>query len=161
MTAGVTHTKSWTRPPQGRIVPSPARTIHTYRDLTVWQRALDLVVIAYRVSKRLPKDELYGLVSQIRRAATSIPANIAEGQGRRFTREFLHFLGIARGSLLELETHILASQRLGFLNDSDVNDCLGVAAEVSRMLAGLKRSLESRMPRGRLDQPHATRHSSP
>lgn len=129
-------------------MPAP-RTIRTYRDLTVWQRALDLVVIAYQVSKRLPKEELYGLVSQIRRAATSIPANIAEGQGRRFTREFLHFLGVARGSLLELEIHVLVSQRLGFLNSAEVDECLLVAAEVSKMLAGLMRSLESHMPRGR------------
>ena len=118
-------------------MPTPARTaVRTYRDLSVWQRAMDLVVLAYQKSKQLPKDELYGLTSQIRRAATSIPANIAEGQGRRFTSEFLHFLGVARGSLLELETHLLASQRLGFLNGSDVNECLEPAGEVSRMLPG-------------------------
>ena len=68
---------------------------------------------------------------------------------RDLTREFLYFLGVARGSLLELETHILASQRLGLLDGADVNECLDIAAEVSRMLAGLMRSLESRMPRGR------------
>lgn len=131
-------------------MPTSDRTIvRTYRDLTVWQRAMDLVVVAYQKSKRLPKDELYAITSQIRRAATSIPANNAEGQGRRFTREFLYFLGVARGSLLELETHILASQRLGLLDGADVNECLDIAAEVSRMLAGLMRSLESRMPRGR------------
>jgi four helix bundle protein len=140
-------------------MPTPARTsVRTYRDLSVWQRAMDLVVVAYQRSKQLPKDELYGLTSQMRRAATSIPANIAEGQGRRFTKEFLHFLGVARGSLLELETHVLVSHRLGFLNDSEVNECLGVAAEVSKMLSGLMRSLESRMPRGRQHPPLVTRH---
>jgi len=66
--------------------------IRTYRDLSVWQRAMDLVVLAYQLGKRLPKEELYGLISQIRRVATSIPANIAEGQGRRYTAEFLNFL---------------------------------------------------------------------
>jgi four helix bundle protein len=132
--------------------------VRTYRDLLVWQRAMDLVVVAYRVSKRLPKDELYGLTSQIRRAATSVPANIAEGQGRRYTTEFLHFLGIANGSLFELETHVLASQRLGFLSNSDVNECLTIASETGMMLAGLRRSLENRKPRSRFHQPPTTDH---
>jgi four helix bundle protein len=133
-------------------------TVRTYRDLLVWQRAMDLVVIAYHLSKRLPKDELYGLTSQMRRAATSVPANIAEGQGRRYTTEFLNFLGIANGSLFELETHVLASQRLGFLNASDVNECLTIASETGKMLAGLRRSLENRKPRSRFNRPPTTDH---
>jgi four helix bundle protein len=159
MTEIVLPTRGWARHPQGKVVPTPARTaVRTYRDLSVWQRAMDLVVVAYQRTKRLPKDELYGLTSQIHGAETSIPANIAEGQGRRFTGEFLHLLGVARGSLIELETHMLVSHRFGFLNSSEVNECLDVAPQVSRMLSGLMRSLESRMPRGRLHQPPATRH---
>jgi len=135
-------------------------TVRSYRDLSVWQRAMDLIVTSYRLSKRLPKDELYGLTSQIRRAATSIPANIAEGQGRRYTSEFLQFLGVAKGSLLELETHVLASQRLGYLADGEVEECLKLAAEVGKMLGGLMRRLEQRMPRTSRHQPLATGHQS-
>ena len=132
--------------------------VRTYRDLLVWQRAMDLVVVAYQLGRRLPKDELYGLISQIRRAATSVPANIAEGQGRRHTGEFLNFLGIANGSLMELETHIIASQRLGFVTDADVQEGLQVASHVGRMLAGLMRRLKERPPRGRNHRPPATGH---
>ena len=76
--------------------------IHSHRDLIVWQKAMDLVVRVYRESESFPKTELYGLTSQVRRAAVSVPANIAEGQGRRLVGEYVHFLGNARGSLLEL-----------------------------------------------------------
>jgi four helix bundle protein len=81
--------------------------ISSYRDLHVWQRGMDLVVESYRLTEKLPKAELYGLVSQIRRAAVSIPANIAEGHGRYHTREFLRHLSISKGSLRELETELL------------------------------------------------------
>jgi len=140
------------------MLPRARPTVRTYRDLSVWQRAMDLIVTVYGLSKRLPKDELYGLTSQIRRAATSIPANIAEGQGRRYTGEFLHFLGVARGSLLELETHLYASQRLGFLERADVDECLELATEVGKMLGGLMRRLEQRMPRASSHKPLATSH---
>lgn len=137
---------------------SSGTRVRTYRDLLVWQRAMDLVVLAYQLGKRLPKEELYGLVSQIRRAATSVPANIAEGQGRRHTAEFLNFLGIANGSLMELETHIIASQRLGFLSDVDIQKSMEAAAHVGRMLAGLVRRLEQRPPRIRNHRPLPTGH---
>jgi four helix bundle protein len=80
--------------------------IKSHRDLIVWQKAVKLVVAVYDASNNFPKDEIYGLTSQMRRAAVSIPANIAEGQGRRMNKEFQMFLGHARGSLLELDTHL-------------------------------------------------------
>ena len=80
-------------------------TVNSYRDLRVWQKAMDLVVTSYEVAKQFPQSELYGLVSQIQRAAVSIPANIAEGHGREHLGDYLHHLSIANGSLMELETH--------------------------------------------------------
>ncbi len=140
------------------MFPRSRPAVRTYRDLSVWQRAVDLVVTVYRVSKRLPKDELYGLTSQIRRAAASIPANIAEGQGRRHTGEFLHFLGVARGSLLELETHLFVSQRIGLLAEEELNEPMKLATEVGKMLGGLIRRLEDGMPRASIHKPLATSH---
>ncbi len=81
--------------------------IQSYRELEVWQLGMDLAEECYRVTKGFPKEELFGMTSQIRRAAASIPANIAEGQGREHTKEFLHHLSVARGSLMELETHLM------------------------------------------------------
>jgi four helix bundle protein len=138
--------------------PEAHPRVRSYRDLTVWQRGMDLVVLSYQLTRRLPRDELYGLTSQIRRAATSVPANIAEGQGRRHTREFLHFLGVARGSLLELETHLLAAQRLKLLNEGDVTRSLELASQVSRMIAGMIRSLEKRLRHNGGRGPLATSH---
>ena len=85
------------------------------------------------------------MTSQIRRAAASVPANIAEGQGRPHTKEFLNYLGVARGSLMEVETHLLLSQRVGLLNQAILNELLARADEISRMLSGLRRSLEKRL----------------
>jgi four helix bundle protein len=90
--------------------------ISSHRDLVVWQKAMDLVVTVYRATSAFPKAETYGLTSQIRRAVTSIPANIAEGQGRRLPKEFVYFLANARGSLWELDTHLESATRLTFLN---------------------------------------------
>jgi four helix bundle protein len=86
--------------------------IKSYRDLIVWQKSMDLVVASYEVAKKIPHQEIYGLIAQIQRAAVSIPANIAEGHGRRHTGDYIHHLSMARGSVLELETHFLIAQRL-------------------------------------------------
>src|SRR5947207_11950442 len=111
-----------------------------YRDLIVWQKAMDLVEHVYRTSRRFPKDELYALTNQIRRAAVSIPSNIAEGQGRGSDPELLRFLRIAHGSLRELETQVLIAERLEY-NDSAVTKRLTeMAADVGRMTNGLIRS---------------------
>lgn len=95
----------------------PAKTkIRSHRDLIVWQKAMDLVVSVYGLSEAFPKSETYGLTSQVRRAVSSVPANIAEGQGRRLRGEFLNFLGNARGSLSELDTHLELAFRLKYLD---------------------------------------------
>jgi len=88
-----------------------------YKDLDVWKLGIDLVVEIYQITARFPNDELFGLVSQMRRAAVSIPSNIAEGSGRRNTKEFIQFLYIAKGSLLELETHIEIAWRLSYITN--------------------------------------------
>ena len=116
--------------------------IRSYRDLEVWKKGMDLVVESYRMTKGLPKSETYGLSSQIQRAATSVPANIAEGHGREHLGDYLHHLSISNGSLLELETHILVAGRLNFVPQAEVDRILGMTGEVGRMLAGLIRSLK-------------------
>lgn len=140
------------------MTTQPGNTIKSYEDLIAWQRAMDLVVLSYRLAKKLPKDELYGLVSQIRRASTSVPANIAEGQGRRSTGQFLQFLGVANGSLLELETHMHVAHRLCMLEEPDVRNFLTLSGEVGRILAGLARSLRERVPRPTGHRPLAASH---
>lgn len=115
--------------------------IKSHRDLIVWQKAMEMTVSIYHLTKNFPKEETYGLVSQIRRASASIPANIAEGQGRRLSREFQQFLGNARGSLLELDTHLELSFRIGYINKNQHYDLREKISEVGRMLNGLMRSL--------------------
>ena len=115
--------------------------IRSHRDLIVWQKSMDLVVSVYRATESFPKAEVYGLTSQIRRAVTSIPANIAEGQGRRLTKEFLYFLANARGSLWELDTHLESAARLGFLTSEVHKELRLQLDEVGRILNGLMRSV--------------------
>jgi four helix bundle protein len=100
--------------------------VQSYRDLVAWQKAMELVTKIYRVTKKFPKEEIFGLVSQIRRSAVSIPSNIAEGKGRLSKREFRQFLGNARGSLAELETQILIAQNLNYLNEAEVMRILAI-----------------------------------
>jgi four helix bundle protein len=119
-------------------------TIKNYRDLKVWERAMDLVTASYKVADLLPKSELYGLAAQIRRAAVSIPANIAEGHGRDHLGDYLGRLSVANGSLMELETHFLIANRLAYLRMTEIGALLELSAEVSRMLAGLTRKLTTR-----------------
>lgn len=114
-----------------------------YRELKVWQMSMDLADRCYQATRGFPKEELFGLTRQIRRAAVSIPANIAEGQGRQGTKEFLNHLSIAKGSLLELETHLLLSHRVKLLSNEDMEALLDLTDQVGRMLSGLRRSLES------------------
>ncbi len=116
--------------------------VKSYRDLKVWQQAFSLSVAAYRHTRKFPTSELYGLTSQLRRAAVSIPANIAEGYGRRTTSDFLRSLYIAYGSICELETHILLAGNLGFLADKQVNELLQSLGDVDRLCKALIKSLE-------------------
>jgi four helix bundle protein len=116
-----------------------------YRELEVWQLAMDLAAECYQVTKPYPREELFGMTAQIRRAAASIPANIAEGQGRDSTKEFLHFLSIGRGSLMELETHLILSARIGLLSGPQLESLLSLTDRISRMLSGLRKTLEHRL----------------
>ncbi|MFH1085076.1 MAG: four helix bundle protein [Chloroflexota bacterium] len=104
---------------------------------------MDLVETVYRLSKRLPAEEQFGLVSQMRRAAVSLPANIAEGHGRTHRGDYLHHLSMARGSLAELETHLMIAQRLGYLKEQDLPEAWTLAEETGRLLNGLIRALRS------------------
>lgn len=108
--------------------------MQSVRELKIWQKAMDLVEACYKLSASLPVDERFGLTSQIRRAATSIPANIAEGFGRWNTREFGRFLAISCGSLRELETHVIISQRLGFVSEAKAGPVLRASDELAGML---------------------------
>jgi four helix bundle protein len=108
---------------------------------------MDLVVSVYRATDSFPKTETYGLTNQIRRAATSIPANIAEGQGRRLPKEFMYFLANARGSLWELDTHLESATRLGFLGGNQQRELQSQIDEVGRILNGLMRSVKSAQPK--------------
>jgi four helix bundle protein len=113
----------------------------SYKDLVVWQKAMNLVTAAYRATAKFPKDELFGVTSQARRAAVSIPSNIAEGQGRLSEREFRYFLGQARGSLMELETQLQVAEDLGYLQHEENGSLLQSCAEVGRLLNGLLASV--------------------
>jgi four helix bundle protein len=117
------------------------KPIKSYRDLNVWAKAMDMAESVYTTTRTWPKEELYGLTSQIRRAAVSIPSNIAEGHGRVSTKEYLHHLSIARGSLLELETQILLAERLEYSPKQVTHELLARADEISRMLMRLYQSL--------------------
>jgi four helix bundle protein len=107
--------------------------------LKVWQKAMDLVETSYKLTSRLPLDERFGLISQIRRAATSVPANIAEGFGRWNARDFARFSAIASGSLRELETHLIIVQRLGYLEKASVDSALRLTDDLSKMLYRMRR----------------------
>jgi four helix bundle protein len=115
-----------------------------YKDLIAWQKAMDLVEEIYRITEQFPKREVYSLTDQIRRAAVSIPSNIAEGQAHYSKREFTHYLRHARGSLAELETQVRISLRLHYLPDTQADALLKQADELGRMLSGLISSLKDK-----------------
>lgn len=112
-----------------------------YRELQVWRKSMDLVDHVYRLTRGFPKEETYGLTSQIRRSAVSIPSNIAEGQGRNSTQQFLHHLSIAYGSLMEMETQILIAYRQGYLTQDQAHAVMLQTSEIGRMLNGLSAAL--------------------
>jgi len=115
--------------------------IKSYLDLIVWQKAIDLALEIYKLVKQLPKDELYVLSDQMRRAAVSIPSNIAEGQGRSTRKEFIYFLHIARGSKCELQTQLILCERLTYLTKDQVLDACNLLDEIGKMLNALINSL--------------------
>jgi len=117
--------------------------VRNYSELIFWQKAVDLVVEVYRAVRNFPREEVYGLTSQLKRAAVSIPSNIAEGQGRRTSKDFIHFLFVANGSSREVETQTIIARRLGYLNEEVERQLLSRCAEVGKILYGLINSLES------------------
>jgi four helix bundle protein len=119
--------------------------VRGYRDLKVWQLGIEISLAIYRLTERFPQNELYGLTSQLRRAATSISSNIAEGHARGATKDLLRFLAVAHGSVAELETQLIIWQRLGYLSDPDRRQIMRMLDEESRMLAGLRRSSQSKL----------------
>ena len=122
-------------------------TVNSYRDLKVWQRAMDLAVLIYELTRSFPKEEQFGLTSQVRRASVSIAANIAEGYGRSSKPSYLNFLRIAQGSLKEVETHLILATRVGIRPDAETAPILTAADELGRMLRALIVRLEQHADR--------------
>ena len=112
-------------------------SVTTYKDLILWQKAMELVKLTYLLIRKLPKEETYALSDQMRRAAISIPSNIAEGNGRKSKTEYIRFLDISRGSLYELETQLNIGVMLEFFNDNDVKEIFDLITEVNKMINSL------------------------
>ncbi len=119
-------------------------SIRSYRDLDVWQVSIALAELCYLETKQYPRDEQFGMTAQIRRSAAAIPANIAEGYGRETSGAFVQFLRVAQGSLKELETHLILSQRVGLLSAGTTTRVLAECDRVGRMLRNLIRSLQAK-----------------
>jgi four helix bundle protein len=117
----------------------------SYRDLRIWQDAMTLAVDCYQLTRSFPKDEMYGMTSQIRRSAASIAANIAEGHGREHTGSFVQSLRVAQGSLKELETHLILSERVGLASSAAIRDVVALCDSLGRQVRALIRSLQRKM----------------
>ena len=117
--------------------------VRSFRDLRVWQKSMDLTVTIYRLTGSFPREEVFGLSSQLRRSAVSIPSNIAEGQGRLNTREFRQFLGVARGSTCELQTQLEIARRLGLGDSQLLNDAEGLSHEIGKMIFAILGKLKT------------------
>ncbi|MGM9517897.1 MAG: four helix bundle protein [Acidaminococcus sp.] len=117
---------------------------YSYKNLSVWQRAMDLALLIYQLTEAFPKSEMYGLANQMRRAAVSIASNIAEGRSRGTDKDFIYFLYISRGSCTELETQLLLSERVGYLDLKSREEACEVCDEVNRKLSKLIRSIQSK-----------------
>lgn len=115
--------------------------VRSHRELIVWQKAMDLVVAVYGLSHNFPKSELYGLTSQLTRAAVSVPGNIAEGYNRDTTREYCRYLSTAKGLLMEVETYLFLAIRLDYAPESEVEPLLELVIEVSKMLTTIRKKL--------------------
>lgn len=116
--------------------------VKDYRELIAWQKAMDLVEAVYSTTASFPREEVYGLTSQLRRAAVSIPSNIAEGNSRDTTRDYLHFLNMAYGSVKEVETQVLIGQRLRYTDPNQIARLMTMTTEVARLISGLTNSLK-------------------
>jgi four helix bundle protein len=120
--------------------------LSTYRDLQVWQKAVDLVEAVYKLARAFPAEEKFGLTSQIQRAAVSVPANVAEGYGRTHRGDYLHHLSMAKGSLFEIETHMVLAVRLRFVTREQLRPAWALSQDVGRMLTKLIGSLKAPCP---------------
>jgi four helix bundle protein len=129
--------------------------ISSYRDLRVWQAGMDIVEAVYRVTADFPRSEMYGLASQMQRAAVSVPSNIAEGHTRSYTREYLHYIATAHGSLAELETQIEIAVRLGYLAPEQGALLTDSSASLSRQLNALRIALSDRLTRSQIPDPRS------
>lgn len=115
--------------------------MNNYKELKVWQKSVDLSAKVYEISSKFPSSEIYGLTSQIRRSAISIPSNIAEGSGRGSNKEFSHFLGISLGSAFELETQLIIAEKLNMIGKAEMDDIAFGINEIEKMIRGLQKSL--------------------
>jgi len=121
----------------------PRPNVRTFRDLIAWQKGVELTQVVYRVTTAFPAGERFGLVSQMRRASVSVPANVAEGYGRGRRAEYIRYVEIARGSLFELQTHAEVARRQGWMTDAALAEFVSLAEEVDRVLSGLLRALKA------------------
>jgi four helix bundle protein len=120
-------------------------TVKSYRDLIAWQKAMELVKLIYRLTDKFPREELFGLTIQVRRAAVSVPSNIAEGQGRNSTKEFINHLSIAYGSLMETETQTLVAEFRQYITADETTSVLTLSSEVGKLINGLSNSLQRKL----------------
>ena len=129
--------------------------IYSHRDLKVWQKSLDLVDMVYAATEAWPKHELYGLTAQLRRAAVSIPSNIAEGNGRSSTADYLRFLDVSFGSLMEVDTQVEIARRRDYVSAVQQEQISTLVVEVGKMINGLRRSLRTRLAAKNSPSPHS------
>ncbi|NHZ87398.1 MAG: four helix bundle protein [Planctomycetia bacterium] len=120
--------------------------VKNYKDLLVWKKSMTLVTNVYKIVEKLPSEEKYGLKSQIRRSAVSIPSNIAEGHSRWYRKEFLHHLSISYGSIAELETQLLIAAELRFIKQDEVQSIFEKTTEIGKMINGLRKKLKTTNP---------------
>jgi four helix bundle protein len=128
--------------------------VRSFKDLIVWQKSIDLIDDIYRLTRQFPKSETYSLSSQFQRAAVSVAANIAEGNGRESTKEYIHHLSYSLGSLAEVETYLVVSVRLGYADQLAVTPIESKANEIGRMLRSLQKALRTKLRRDDDDQPN-------
>jgi four helix bundle protein len=126
--------------------------MHRFKELKVWEKSMDIAVDVYKLTSRFPKEELFGLASQVKRSAVSMPSNIAEGAGRNSEGEFVHFLGMANGSACELETQLLIAARLGFVPEAAINELTERINDVQNMTFGLQKKLKHKNLKSKQEQ---------
>ena len=119
--------------------------VSSYRDLAVWQKAMDLAEMIFSLTSKVPREQIYGMSAQMQRAANSVPSNIAEGHARDSTKEYLYYISVSLGSIAELETQLILCGRVKFLSEGEVKKALGLADEVGKMLRSIQRGLKEKL----------------